>query len=119
MSKILRKKSTKHYRPENYSYTVTWSNENNAFISRVIEFPSLAAHGDTQEKALREIRDVIDDVIEDLAAEGESIPEPLGQRRYSGKLNVRMSSDLHRRLALESEYQGVSLNALINLKLAS
>lgn len=105
-------------RAEEYSYTVAWSEEDDAFIGRVVEFPSLAAHGSTQEKALREIRSVVRYVIEDLAAEKEPIPEPLGRRSYSGKLNVRMSRELHRRLALESSVQGISLNTLINTKLA-
>ncbi|CAN5261833.1 hypothetical protein BH20ACI2_BH20ACI2_25100 [soil metagenome] len=103
---------------EEYSYTVMWSQDDDAFIGRVSEFPSLAAHGKTQEKALREIRSVVEYVLEDLAAEREPIPEPLGKRRYSGKLNLRMSKELHRRLALESSTQGVSLNSLINTKLA-
>jgi len=74
--------------------------------------------GGKQEKALREIRSVVGFVIEDLIAENEPIPEPLGRRSYSGKLNVRRSKELHRRLALESSVQGVSLNTLINTKLA-
>lgn len=119
MSKVVENRSKKEYAPETYSYTVLWSDEDNVFVSRVIEFPSLAAHGDTQDKALREIRDVVSDVIDDLADENQPIPEPIGKRRYSGRLNVRMSRELHRRLVLESEDQGVSLNALINLKLAS
>lgn len=103
---------------EEYSYTVMWSEDDKAFIGRVAEFPSLATHGSTQEKALREIRTVVGYVLEDLSAENEPIPEPLGKRHYSGKLNVRLSRDLHRRLAMESSAQGVSLNTLINTKLA-
>lgn len=68
-------------------------------------------------KALREIRTVVGYVLDDLAAEGEPIPVPLGKRSFSGKLNLRMPKDLHRKLALESEIQGVSLNSLINSKL--
>ena len=105
-------------RAEEYSYTVAWSDEDKAFIGRVAEFPSLAAHGNTQEKALREIRTVVEFVLDELTVEKEPIPEPLGKRRYSGKLNLRMSKELHRRLALESTTQGISLNSLINTKLA-
>lgn len=119
MSKAVKKSGISVCRPEDFSYTVAWSDEDQAFIGRVIEFPSLAAHARTQEKALREICSVVGHVLEDLRAERESIPEPLGKRRYSGRLNLRMSNELHRRLALESELQGVSLNALINQKLAS
>lgn len=118
MAKAKAEKTISHNRAEEYSYNVAWSDEDNAFIGRVVEFPSLAAHGSTQEKALREIRTVVGYVLEDLAAGHEPIPEPLGRRRYSGKLNLRMSKELHRRLALESSTQGVSLNALINSKLA-
>lgn len=105
-------------RAEDYSYTVAWSDEDDVFIARVTEFPSLAAHGKSQEKALREVRGVVEFVLDDLAANKEPIPEPLSRRNYSGKLNLRMSKELHRRLALESTTQGISLNALINSKLA-
>jgi len=117
-AKTEKKANRPGYRPEEYSYTVAWSEEDKSFISRVVEFPSLAAHGITQEKALREIRTVVNYVLEDLASGKELIPEPLGKRQFSGKLNVRMSKELHRRLAAESSSQGVSLNALINTKLA-
>jgi|SRR5439155_25883216 len=112
-------KSIKKENPaEHYSYSVAWSDDDKAFIARVVEFPSLAAHGNTQEKALREIRTIVEYVLEDLALGQEPIPEPIGRRPYSGKLNLRMSKDLHRRLALESSAQGVSLNNWINKKLA-
>jgi len=107
------------YRPDQYNYSVLWSEEDEAFVSRVTEFPSLAAHGKTQEKAIEELRQVVSIVIEDLISNRETVPLPIGKRKFSGKLNVRMSSELHRRLAVESEQQGVSLNALINLKLAA
>lgn len=67
------------YRAEDYSYSVTWSEEDDAFIGRVVEFPSLAAHGDSQEEALREIHTVVEFVLEDLTSEGELIPAPLSK----------------------------------------
>ena len=80
---------------------------------------SLAAHGRTLEAALREIKAVVQVVLEDLASSGEDIPQPFSKRRFSGKLNLRMSERLHRQLALEAARQGISLNQLINLKLAA
>ena len=119
ISKTTKKNTDPIFRCEEYSYNVMWSEPDKAFISRVMEFPSLAAHGSTQEKALREIRLVVGYVLQDMTENDETIPVPLGTRKYSGKLNLRMSAELHRRLALESEQQGVSLNALINVKLAA
>ena len=41
------------------TYLIVWSQEDNTFIARCAEFPSLAAHGETAEKALKEIEFVI------------------------------------------------------------
>ncbi|MDC0711892.1 toxin-antitoxin system HicB family antitoxin [Stigmatella sp. ncwal1] len=100
-----------------YQYIVDWEPADRVFVARVTEFPSLAAHGDSQEEALREIRGVVEEVIADLNATGEPVPEPLCLRQYSGKLNLRMPPDLHRRLAVEADRKGVSLNQFINMKL--
>ena len=106
------------YKAEDYHYSVAWSEEDEAFIGRVSEFSSLAAHGETLEKALREIRTAVEGVLEDLEEAGESVPMPFSKRKYSGRLNVRMPEHLHRQLAIESEQEGVSLNQWINTKLA-
>lgn len=102
---------------EQYLYSVGWSEEDAAFIARAAEFSSLAAHGDTLEDALREIKTVVEIVLRDLEESGEFIPQPFGTRTFSGRLVLRMPEYLHRRLALESLEQGVSLNQLLNLKL--
>lgn len=107
------------YNTRDYIYSVVWSEEDDTFIGRVIEFPSLAAHGSTQAKALSEIRSVVQHAFEDLKERGEDIPEPLNKRRYSGKLNVRLPKYLHRQLVIEAAEEGVSLNQLISTKLAA
>ena len=66
---------------------------------------------------MREIKDVVGFVIEDLTESKEPIPEPFGKRSFSGKLVLRMPEYMHRQLALEALKQGVSLNQLLNLKL--
>jgi len=107
------------YEAKDYQYTVGWSEEDQAYIGRVAEFPSLAADGDSFEGALKEILTVVTEVLEDLRNSGEPIPEPFGKREYSGTLNVRMPKDLHRKLTIEAARQEVSLNQWIVSKLAS
>ena len=53
-------------------------------------------------------------VVKDMSANSEAIPEPLGERRYSGKFNVRTTPSLHRELVIRAVAEGVSLNALVN-----
>ncbi len=116
MSKRKNKKETLP-KVEQYLYSVGWSEEDEVFVARVAEFPSLAAHGDTLEDALREIKNIVGFVLQDLEENNEFVPEPFGKRSFSGRLVLRMPEYLHRRLALESMQQGVSLNQLLNLKL--
>ena len=101
-----------------YEYRVAWSEEDDVFIGRVTEFSLLAAHGDTEEEALREIRFVVQEVLEDLKEKGEAVPPPLSTRKYSGKINLRMPEYLHRDLVMEAARQGISLNQLILLRLS-
>jgi len=105
------------YRADDYQYSVAWSQEDEAFIGRVVEFSSLAAHGSTLEEAFQEIRNAVEGVLEDLEESGEAMPQPYSRRSYSGRLNVRMSEHRHRQLAIEAQQQGVSLNQWILTKL--
>ncbi len=72
----------------------------------------------TPEEALRGIRRVVAEVVADLKRSQEIVPEPLATRQYSGKFQVRVPPELHRRLALEAAESGVSLNRLASVKLS-
>lgn len=115
--KQVKKKKENLPKAEQYLYTVGWSEADEAFVARVAEFPSLAAHGETQEEAMREIRDVVEFVLNDLKESDEPIPAPFGKRSFSGRLVLRMPEYMHRQLAIEAMQQGISLNQLLNLKL--
>lgn len=101
-----------------YTYQVQWSNEDEVFIGRVLEWDFLAAHGETKEQALDEIQTVVAFAIEESEADDDDYPEPLGDRDYSGRFNVRIPPSLHRELVTEAEREGVSLNQLVTTKLA-
>ena len=105
-------------RNDRYTYRVTWSEEDSEHVGLCAEFPSLSWLAGTPEAALRGIRKVVADVVADLRANGEPVPEPLAGRRYSGKFVVRVPPEVHRRLAAEAAEQGVSLNRLASAKLS-
>lgn len=96
-----------------YTYREEWSEEDNTYISRCLEFPSLSAHSSTPEDALAQIKEVVQFVLEDLEAQVEVIPEPFGLRKYKGNLSLRVPIDTHRHLAIQAAEQGVSINQLI------
>ena len=103
---------------DHYTYRVTWSEDDGEYVGLCAEFMSLSHLASTPEKALRGIRKVVADVVEDLAANGEAIPEPLSSRKYSGKFGVRIPPEVHRQLALEAAEAKISLNRLVSAKLS-
>ena len=104
---------TKHY-----TYRVSWSIEDDEYVATVAEFPSMSWLHPDQAKALRGLVDLVDDVVGDLEASGEPIPEPFAERRFSGKFNVRVPESRHRELVLAAAEEGVSLNRLVSDRLA-
>jgi predicted HicB family RNase H-like nuclease len=103
---------------DRYTYRVTWSEEDQEYVGLCAEFPSLSWLASSPEAALRGIRTVVANVIEDMQANGEVIPKALASHRFSGKFMVRIPPEIHRRLAVEAAEAGVSLNRLASAKLS-
>ncbi len=102
---------------EKYTYRIEWSEEDKTHVARCLEFHSLAAHGETAEQALYEIKKVIKETIKWLKEDKEPIPEPLGLKKFKGNLTLRVPPDIHRELAIKSAEEGVSINQFILSKL--
>ncbi|MDQ1308583.1 MAG: hypothetical protein QG671_4418, partial [Actinomycetota bacterium] len=96
-----------------HTYRVTWSAEDCEFVATCFEFPSLSWLAGTQESALAGLRDLVVEVIDDLRGSDEPVPQPLSSRAYSGKFNLRVGEELHRRLAMEAAAENLSLNQYV------
>lgn len=102
---------------DHYTYRVTWSSEDDQYVGLVAELPSLSWLADSQPDALAGIRRVVDDVVRDLQAAGESVPTPFADRSYSGEFKLRIPPELHRMLVIRAAEESVSLNRLISSQL--
>lgn len=103
---------------EHYTYRVTWSEEDGEHVALCAEFPSLSYLAEKPSKALQELVKLVGEVVADLKANGELIPEPLAAKKYSGKFQVRIPPLQHRALAIRAAEEGVSLNRYVSAKLA-
>jgi predicted HicB family RNase H-like nuclease len=103
---------------DHYTYRVTWSADDNEYVGLCTEFPSLSWLAEEPEAALKGIRNLVADVVNDMAEDKEKIPEPLASKNYSGKFMVRVPPDVHRDLAIKAAEAGVSLNRLASSKLS-
>lgn len=104
---------------EHYSYRVRWSAEDDEFVGTVLELPSLSWLEPESDAAFAGIRQLARDVVDELTTSGETPPEPLADRSYSGKFQVRIPPETHRRLAEKAAEQHVSLNRFVADRLAS
>ena len=67
-----------------YTYRITWSDEDNETVGLCAEFPSLSWLAKDPQAALRGIRKLVQEVIEDMREEGEAVPEPIALKHFRG-----------------------------------
>lgn len=102
-----------------YTYRVTWSPEDGEYVGTCVELPSLSWLASDRTTAIVGIEEVVAEIAKDMESAGEELPLPLSERAYSGKFQVRVSPDLHRRLTTRAAEEQLSLNRFIEEKLAA
>ena len=103
---------------DKYTYRIVWSEDDNEFVGLCAEFPSLSWLELSPTEALKGIRLLVKECLDDMARNNEDIPQPISSRQYSGKFMVRVPPEVHRHLATEAAESGVSLNRIASAKLA-
>lgn len=105
--------------PFPYRIIVEWSQEDEAYVSRVPALPGLGAHGDTAADAANEATIAGEGILEVMREEDRELPPPDVAVEYSGQLRLRIPRSLHARLDRIAAAEGVSLNTLMVSLLAA
>ncbi len=103
---------------DRYTYRITWAEEDKEYVGLCIEFPSLSWLAPTPEASLEGIRTLVKQILNDMEKSGETPPQPLSLRSFSGKFVVRIPPEVHRELATRAAEEGISLNRFISSKLS-
>jgi antitoxin HicB len=90
-------------------WTIELRPEGSAWYARIVELPGCMTAAATSVDALSDIEGTLIDWLTVALQKGQKIPTPQANVQYSGKLFVRVSSDLHRRVSEEASRQGVSM----------
>jgi antitoxin HicB len=106
------RKPLEYYLYLKYPVTIEAAQEGGYFV-QIEDLPGCYAQGETVEEAMEMIEIARKMWLEVAYEDGQDIAEPRTTYEYSGKFNVRVPKDLHRKLDRMAVREGVSLNQYI------
>ncbi len=93
-----------------YTRLVNPDLEDGGYVVRFLEFPGIAADGDTLEEAWEEATVAVTGAIEAMISRSQSVPEPIADRSFSGRMQIRIPPPLHEEVTGLAAVEGISLN---------
>src|SRR3989304_1845299 len=113
MATLVERKPLKYYLSLKYPVTIHAAPEG-GYLAEIEDLPGCLAQGETLNEAYELIEIARRMWMDSAYEDGWDIPLPRTERReYSGKFNVRVPKDLHRKLDQLAEKEGVSLNQFL------
>ncbi len=100
-----------------YKLEINWSPEDDAYVVKVPELPGCATHGDTMDEAYKKAKEAVTGYLRSLEKRKLPIPQPLSEKKFTGKIPLRIDPILHRDLAIKATIEGMSVNRFIETKL--
>lgn len=109
----------RHKAGDQYLKIVEWSKEDGCYIGLAPGLIIGGVHGKDQVKVFRELCQAVDEAIDLLKKEGRLLPPATADKKYSGKILLRLPSELHKALTLKALQNGESVNHIIQEQLES
>lgn len=100
------------------SYPISLYPEECGYTAEIPDLQGCLTQGESLEEAIENIAEARQLWLETAYEFGDNIPLPSTENKYSGKYPLRISPELHRKLALEAERQRISLNQYISQRLS-
>ena len=102
---------------DDYLKVVEWSDKDQCYIGTAPGLLLGGVHGKNQAKVFRDLCEAVEEAIRILRKEGKPLPAATINKRYSGKIALRLPPRLHKSLALKAFREGESVNRLIQHEL--
>lgn len=93
--------------------------EEGGFTATIHEFPGCVAEGETAEEALANLEKAAAAWIKAATETGFKVPSPVDFDGASGKIALRVSRRIHREAMERASLEGISLNQLVSVAVAS
>lgn len=101
-----------------YLKIVEWSAEDRCYVGSAPPLIGQSCHGASEAEVLTHLQTIVEEWVETLIKEGKPLPASTANRKFSGKFVVRLSPQIHRKVALKAMARGDSLNQYVAETLA-
>jgi len=102
-----------------YAFVLVNDAEADAWTVTVLELPGVISEGDTPDEAIAFGREALEEMLDYYLEQGRAIPEPFQTRQFSGRTELRLNPETHRRAVMLASNEGVSLNRWLSAAVAS
>jgi predicted HicB family RNase H-like nuclease len=90
-----------------------WSEKDGCYIGTAPGLILGGIHGKDEWKVFKELCQAVEEAIQIFEKEGHPLPAPTANKKYSGKILLRIPPDLHKALAIKALKEGQSVNKVI------
>ena len=103
-------KDLDYYMKLDYKIEIVPDNEEGGYAFSYPELPGCITSADNISDGIKMLDDAKRSWLEACIEDGIEIPEPVSLNDYSGQFKIRMPKSLHKKLALRSKQEGISMN---------
>jgi predicted HicB family RNase H-like nuclease len=96
---------------DHYLKIVEWSEEDQCYVGSIPGWIGKCCHGDNEEDVYRQLCQILDEWIEIYENDNIPLPPGISGKKFSGKFQLRVDSDLHKALAIRAMQANESLNS--------
>lgn len=104
---------------DGYLKVVEWSEEDGCYVGTAPGLIIGGVHGKNQAKVFADLCQAVEEAIQLLKKEGRSLPLPTADKKCSGRILLRIPTELHKALTIRASQAGESVNKLIQHELES
>ena len=102
---------------DDYLKIVEWSEDDHCYVGTAPGLIIGGVHGKSQKKVFSKLCEAVEEAIQILQKEGRPLPAATANKKYSGKIALRIPPQLHKTLAMKAFQDGESVNKLIQHEL--
>ena len=93
-----------------YLKIVEWSDEDQCYVGSIPGWIGKCCHGDNEEEVYHELCQILEEWIEIYEEDNIPLPSSIISKKFSGKFQLRIDSDLHKALTIRAIQANESLN---------